>query len=56
MVQFLSIFVFLISSIFVGFFKSSRFLCHPVPEDPLFLHTTLCVSGEYMRRNLLHAF
>ena len=32
MVQFLSInFFSWISSIFVGFFKSSRFLCHPVP-------------------------
>ena len=30
MVQFLSIIFFIISSIFVGFFKSSRFLCHPV--------------------------
>ena len=30
MVQFLSIIFFLISSIFVGVFKISRFLCHPV--------------------------
>ena len=30
MVQFLSTFFFFISSIFVGYFKSSRFLCHPV--------------------------
>ena len=30
MVQFLSIIFFFISSIFVGFFKSSRFLCHSV--------------------------
>ena len=36
MVQFLSIIFFSwISSIFVGFFKSSCFLCHPV-YDPCF--------------------
>ena len=34
MVQFLSIkFFSWISSIFVGFFKSSRFLCHPVERN-----------------------
>jgi hypothetical protein len=26
-----------------------------IPEDPLFLHTILCVTGEYLRGNLLNA-
>ena len=39
MVQFLSKFFSWISSIFVGFFKSSRFfLCHPVLHPVILLH------------------
>ena len=44
MVQFLSIIFFSwISSIFVGFFKSSLFLCHPVHRNfELFVCTAVC--------------
>jgi len=47
MVQFLSIFFPWISSIFIGFFKSSHFLCHPVYcTKPINLPVCVCVCEE----------
>ena len=52
MIQFLSInFFFWISSIFVGFFRSSRFFCHPVYNVNMYVVRLLVWTTNCTRRS-----